>query len=464
MKLKVGHVFLICFFLYVACILLLPGINQLRLIAGDNNYPPLTKFVRYQTLLLFGVFFAAYGTYIHLRRRFSIHTNWLLYGSLTFVLGFYLCAMKPIFSIDLFEYIFRGRIASIYNANPYIIPPSNYPNDIFYPIIFWKFQPTIYGPLWSWLVYLPTKLAQNSIFVNVFLMKALLFVFHLLSAHQIFRLAKLLRLKQPVIIAELFLLNPYLITMTLIDGHNDILLLFFLLWSLVKLMQKKDSMALTLLTVATLAKYITIILFPIFLIVIIYRREALRKKVFSLLGGGILSVLAVCITFWPFCNGKNIFKPLLEITASFTDNTISHLIYRISHLIIPGLSENIFITSAKATFFVILVFIFLRLLKNHAKQKATVSAVFYSLAAFLIIGSFQFGQWYLLWVAPFVLFLNIRFNLLIYMLLTFCALVSFWKRFPYLLIFSTALYFLILFIYYKKPKFRNAIVGILQVS
>lgn len=228
MKLDAGKkTFLIFALIYIGCILLLPAINYLRFITGDGNYPPLTRLVRYPLLLYFVVFFTVYALFVHFIRRIETGVNLRMFLIITIALGFYLCAMKPVFSIDLFEYISRGRIMSVYGSNPYLVPPSNYPNDLFYPIIFWKFQPTIYGPLWSWLAYLPTKLAGNNVFMNVFLMKTEFLAFFLLAGFQVFRLSQALGLKRPWLYAELFLFNPYLIIMSLVDGHNDIVMMFF---------------------------------------------------------------------------------------------------------------------------------------------------------------------------------------------------------------------------------------------
>lgn len=453
MKIDKKYIFILACLFYLICVLVVPFINYLRFISADNNYPPLTKFVRFPTLLFFVAFFFIYWFYIKLRCRGFGGTGrgyWLL----VCLGGLYLCAVGPIFSIDLYEFIFRGRIMSIYGANPYITPPSSFPNDIFYPIIFWKFQPTIYGPLWSWLVYLPTKFAQNSVFLNVFLVKAMLFLFYLLSGFQIYRLAKALEVKNPQVYSEMFLFNPYFIMMSLVDGHNDIVLLSLLLWSLVELVRGRDVSALALLALSALAKYISVILVPIYLAVILSRDRFLRKKLTDILKGAVISLSLLFIVFAPFWTGFKTFAALLDITASFHDNTVSHLIFRLISKIMPALEPSLFITLAKSVFFILLFLIAYWVLKKADDKKRLMAAIFYSFAAFLCLGSFQFGQWYLVWIAPFALFLNIRFNLLIYLLVTLAALISFWKRFPYLMIVFSFIYLSAVYTYNRYPKSR----------
>lgn len=215
---------------------------------------------------------------------------------------------------------------------------------------------------------------------------------------------------------------------------------------------------------SVLTKYITAIFFLFYFIVILRRKDAFSKKFWAIIKGSIFSSLTMLTVFFPFWSEKNIFAALSEITSSFTDNTFTHLIYRILRIAFPALSAHLFVTVALLVFWVVISMIAVWLLRRTEDKMSVIYAIFFSLVFFILIGSFQFGQWYLLWVAPFVLFLNLRFNFLIYVVLTFGALVSFWKRFPYLLIGFAAIYFTIYFIYRLFPRSRRLLEIALEVA
>ena len=77
-------------------------------------------------------------------------------GALVIVLGAAalfqatLAWMPGIFSQDVFSYIAYGRLAAIYDLNPYIWPPSAMAKDVALPWVaeVWRTYPAPYGPVW----------------------------------------------------------------------------------------------------------------------------------------------------------------------------------------------------------------------------------------------------------------------------------------------------------------------------
>ncbi|CAA9563239.1 MAG: hypothetical protein AVDCRST_MAG88-1677, partial [uncultured Thermomicrobiales bacterium] len=60
----------------------------------------------------------------------------------------FLTLCQPLGSRDLFHYIMEGRILGVHGANPYLFPPSAFPNDPFFPYANWVDYTSPYGPLW----------------------------------------------------------------------------------------------------------------------------------------------------------------------------------------------------------------------------------------------------------------------------------------------------------------------------
>jgi len=54
-------------------------------------------------------------------------------------------------SRDVHAYWDYGRLASVHHVNPYVTPPSAFPDDPAYPLMgdTWHDTPTIYGPVWT---------------------------------------------------------------------------------------------------------------------------------------------------------------------------------------------------------------------------------------------------------------------------------------------------------------------------
>ena len=73
-----------------------------------------------------------------------------------------LALLPGLYSTDVFSYVMYGRIAAVYEGNPYVAPPSRFEADGFVGWVFpfWRDQPSVYGPLWtdfSWLLSQATR-------------------------------------------------------------------------------------------------------------------------------------------------------------------------------------------------------------------------------------------------------------------------------------------------------------------
>lgn len=436
--------FIICC-TYILCILLLPAIHYLRYISGDHNYPPLVREVRYPVLLLFSVFFAAYWFYIKFRAQYFPGTKWPLYIALLIFLGLYTCSTYPVFSIDLYEFISRGRIWSVYNANPYFHAPSEFPKDMFYNIIFWKTQPTIYGPLWAWLTWLPTKLAGDSIFFNQFAMKLVLFIFYILSGMQIYKLARSFGYAKPIVWTELFLLNPFIIISVLMDGHNDIVMVFFILASLVQLKEGRDLAGVLFLILSALAKYITIIFLPLYALYFYFKYKGVRQKADFAIKAGLVSALAVIVIFSPFWQGMKTLGPLIAARASFHDNTVTYGIYSLFAAVFPSLSMSTFMALSQYVFMAFYAIMLLLFLRSRRRPQDLISFIVIIFIGYFCLDSFQFGCWYIVWLVPFIILSEFPLAGFMQLLVSFAALISFWKRISYLLIAAACVYGIVYF-------------------
>src|SRR3954451_8781858 len=69
--------------------------------------------------------------------------GWLLASAL--LLGAY-----PGESLDIFDYLFRGRLQVALGVSPLATPPARFADQLFYPYVNWATYVDTYGPLWEY--------------------------------------------------------------------------------------------------------------------------------------------------------------------------------------------------------------------------------------------------------------------------------------------------------------------------
>jgi len=60
-----------------------------------------------------------------------------------------LALVYPTSSVDLYDYMFRGRMLAHYQANTFIKVPIDFRDDPLFWYVAWRKSVTAYGPLWE---------------------------------------------------------------------------------------------------------------------------------------------------------------------------------------------------------------------------------------------------------------------------------------------------------------------------
>lgn len=236
--------------------------------------------------------FLFYGLAYRLCRGRNERRLWaaVLAFALLFALANFLVA--PITSLDLYDYIARGRITALYGGNPYVHAPEKYPGDPMTDYVSWRSTTSAYGPLWEALSALLTRLAGNSLWPNMVAQKALASAAYLVS---LLLLADTLRRTAPqqaLAGTFLFAWNPLVLMEGLGNGHNDMLMATFLLGAFWMLGQARPSsgptprllyggIALIFLAASILVKFITVLFAPFFLFYLLSGEKGRKWLVYS---------------------------------------------------------------------------------------------------------------------------------------------------------------------------------------
>jgi hypothetical protein len=438
--------------LFLGTFLLFPGISYVRWLLNDYNYPPLTSTVRYTAIAIFAVSFIFYFLFLRRERSRSANLKFFQYFILFFFSGIFLSCIYPIFSIDLFEYIIRGRILGVYGANPYIHAPVNFPQDVLYDIVFWKGQPMIYGPVWAYLVTAASIVAKESIFFSQFFVKLILLVFHIVLTYSIFVISGDVGVEDRKVITLSYLFNPYVLVMVLVDGHMDTVMMCFLMLSVWTLYRKNNYLSFFFLVLSILTKYFTVIFVPFYLVYIWDQRKNNVTYIRTIFVSFVLMSATAIALYGPLWGGLETFAALRIVGTGFDTNTFPYVTYSLMTFFLVDISEKFFRYMSYLSFIMVYLYIFVSFVRSDNKRKFILSSMFWIFAAYILLASFQLGAWYFMWIIPFLLLMDIPSKHILSGMISFAALISFWKRVSFLMIAVLFLYAIIVMVKKNRRK------------
>lgn len=192
-----------------------------------------TGFVEWM-ILLAGMF-AAYGFgayYIHRQEK---------HGSYKYVLGLiwlgvliaslFFLFTPAMMTTDAYSYASYGRLLAVYFVNPYFVPPSAFPHDVVYQWIYWKTTVSIYGPIWMTLCTVLSLIAGSSQMGIMLVFRGFALLCHFANIALIIATLRVMKRSRRVVLLGAFLYgwNPLVLMETGLSGHNDVVMILFLL-------------------------------------------------------------------------------------------------------------------------------------------------------------------------------------------------------------------------------------------
>lgn len=208
----------------------------------------------------------------------------------------------PVAALDLYDYLMYGRIVLVYGGNPFFQPPSAF-SDVLVAYSPWPNERSVYGPVWQLVSLVPAWLAGEGMLRGLVLFKVLGLVTFLACALVIWRLLQRLSPDLAPAGTLLFAWNPLLQFELVGNGHNDVLMVLFVLLAVWALLAEKRLLVLPLLALAVLTKLLAVALGPIFLYGLLRGSRPLRAKLLVVLGGGAIAVALAVATYAPFWGG-----------------------------------------------------------------------------------------------------------------------------------------------------------------
>jgi hypothetical protein len=281
-------------------------------------------------------------------------------------------------SADLHSYIWYGRILYDYGANPFLHAPVEFASrdaGRWLDLVYWKDVPSVYGPVWVWLsggIAWMASLLGGDISVALLGHKLLAAVAHLVNVFLVWSVAGLVvshywgKSPRPDIRKEdwqltnrlgatvFYAWNPLLLIEFGANGHNDILLLTFMLGGLWQYLAGRWRTAALAFSLACMVKASALLLWPGFLWLLFWHRAvppsvqeadvgeqgvlqgvlqgALQGRIRADIGlttkqpgalgmGRVAQAAGIAVTTWmicylPFWEGIQTLRPLVDGPAS----------------------------------------------------------------------------------------------------------------------------------------------------
>jgi alpha-1,6-mannosyltransferase len=276
------------------------------------------------TVALFILYYVAY----RLCRGQNDRRLWMavVVGAVLFALvTTFICLIT---SLDIYDYIARGRITGAHRGNPYVRTPSQYPGDPFMEYASWKDKTAAYGPAWEVLSGFISRLAGDTLWPNMVIHKGVALASYFACVLIIAAILQRVAPKRALAGTLLFAWNPLILLEGVANGHNDLLMMALILGALWALSKTKGAageassnghirrlsygaLAIVLLWLAVLIKFIPILLLPLFLLYLLAKERTWPDRIMT---GLFLFALIGMITFQYY----RIFWQWPEVSYTFT--------------------------------------------------------------------------------------------------------------------------------------------------
>ncbi len=204
--------------------------------------------------------------------------------------------LYPVGALDVFYYIVQLKLPYVHHVNPYLTTPLQIsPGDSANSFAFALGLQLYFGPAWVLVSWIPTTVTGFSdlqttlVGLKVFNLALLAVTAVLLYKYQDDD-------KRGWVAVFLFLANPLVLFEGVGNAHNDVMMAFFLVASMLAL-ARGSWLAGPLLALSILVKWFSAGLIPLFIVVILMNRWPRQKALLATLGALAVGV-ACSLPFW----------------------------------------------------------------------------------------------------------------------------------------------------------------------
>lgn len=308
--------------------------------------------------------------------------------------------MLPLTSTDVFYYIGTGWSEAHYGINPYyttvdelMASSEEAANDSILLKMkgVWSNQTIVYGPIWPFICKILSGLSMGNLSVALYIYKLFNVILHLANTYLVYRITK-----NKKKFALMYGLNPLVLFEGIVNVHNEILVIFFILLGLYFFVRKKNiPLTIVFFAFATAIKYFAMLLLP-FIILYYYRKEKISKKVLYSFLWAILFIVVLVGCYLLYMRDFSVLKGVLTQQEKFANSIFIFLAIN---------NVDLALTFSKGFMLAYIVLYISTLLKLIIdKNQYTFSYYIRKYNGLLLLFIFgtitQFQTWYILWLLP----------------------------------------------------------------
>jgi hypothetical protein len=306
----------------------------------------------------------------------------------------------PINATDIYRYFVRGRITTVYEENPFIVPPASLEADPYAQLSGeWAEVTSPYGPLWELTAGAVTQITDSDLLSALVSFKGLASLAFLAGALLIWLSLPRSNPSDRAGVTLLWAWNPTLLLIFAMDGHNDSLMLLWLLagWWLIS--RDRYQLGMIVMLLAPLTKAIGLLPLPFFFIAIWHRLPNTAVRVRFLIITVVAGIALMLLFFLPFGSPLDLGRRLIEEAEGGLGFSPVTLLYIFSKEF-AGINPQLALVSR---FFAILFGLFAlwlawRTWKGRTPLRTTAD-IFWG----YIVQALNFRIWYAAWSFPWLL-------------------------------------------------------------
>ncbi len=328
----------------------------------------------------------------------SQHWAWGLIAGGAVLFGITLALAYPTTAIDVLIYAVRTRGWALYGLNPLATAPQALPGDPWVGLAAeWADAPSPYGLVWEGLSLLAFRLVSGNFLAHLFALKAITTLAHLGCAGLVALTLRRLKPDWALVGTAAFAWNPLALLESAGNGHNDILMAFFLLLAVYFAANDRPWLVIPALTLSIFTKFIPVMVLPFFLLYLIRQERSWGKRLAVAAGNLALAGglgVALMAPVWP--GWQNWAIRSLGEGAGKSPFTLLVLILR------PWLTTNVAFDVSRyllgGLFLLICLWLAWRALSDPpALERVILAPTFGVFFWYLMLPNQQFHAWYLLW-------------------------------------------------------------------
>lgn len=310
-----------------------------------------------------------------------------------------LLSTYPINANDLFRYMIRGRVTSVYGANPFATPPNDFPEDPFLSLAGeWAGETSPYGPIWEIAAGTITKLSRDGLYLNLIMFKGFGLFTHLAVALMMWRLLEDLADPERIARTLLWAWNPALLLTFVADAHNDGLMLLWFLLGMWLARRDRPVLGFILMFMAPLTKPIALLPMPFFFLMFWRVMPTSRERVrFALLSTAGMALL-VGLAFWPFGSPIYLVERLLREASVGGGFSLQALLILMAQHYQYRLPMRLLSQTALTAFGLAALWLFWTAWRGRHPLRGAAD-IFYA----YVIQAMSFRIWYTVWSFPWLI-------------------------------------------------------------